>query len=291
MLRGACPGPRSPTSSRAHGCRMAARIGAASGPRSSSSRAAAAEPRRSPETAEGLVVHICTDIFLVRPLRCGPHRGSARPARPAEGFPGRGSTVPLSSTGPLQGPRGSPEALAAFCEVPSRWRHGSREQHSTAQRLVCLPQACRAPLSLLTPFLPLTPSLPRAQGVTEREEAPGSGLSAAHLPAHLPAVEVLLFLLTQPAGLVSRLQSCRWQKCRLFPRLACAWSLAVTLPVAVPFTHVALGPGALASTSVSSLPLRRRWPQAAASSAARRLGTGLEVVAVGGERPALGAAS
>lgn len=120
--------------------------------------------------------------------------------------------------------RGSPEALVAFREVPSRWRHGSREQHSTAQRLVCLPQACRAaPLSLLTPFLPLTPSLPQAQGVTEREEAPGSGLSAAHLPAHLPAVEVLLFLVTQPAGLVSRLQSCRWQKCRLFPRLACAW--------------------------------------------------------------------
>lgn len=69
------------------------------------------------------------------------------------------------------------------------------------------------------------------------------------------------------------------------------WSLAVTLPVAVPFTHVALGPGALAGTSVSSLPLRRRWPQVAASSAARRLGTGLEVVAVGGERPAPGAAS
>lgn len=134
VLRGACPGPRSPTSSRAHGCRMAARIGAASGPRSSSSRAAVAEPRRSPETAEGLVVHISTDIFLVRPLRCGPHRGSARPARPAEGFPGRAAQCHSAPPGLCRAPRlpRGPCCLSRGPQQMAPWLTGTSAQPPSA---------------------------------------------------------------------------------------------------------------------------------------------------------------
>lgn len=135
--------------------------------------------------------------------------------------------------------RGSPEALAALPRGPSclsqgpqqvaPWLTGSRAPGLPAPGLPAAKEEAGRPAlpSLLMPFFPFTLSLPRAQGVPEREAAPGSG-RVCRSPAHSPACRRGSPVhLTQPAGQVSCLQHRHWQKCHFFSRPACWWSLTV----------------------------------------------------------------
>lgn len=109
------------------------------------------------------------------------------------------------------------------------WLTGSRAPGLPAPGLPAAKEEAGRPAlpSLLTPFFPLTLSLPRAQGVPEREAAPGSG-RVCRSPAHSPACRRGSPVhLTQPAGQVSCLQHRHWQKCHFFSRPACWWSLTV----------------------------------------------------------------
>lgn len=151
-----------------------------------------------------------------------------------------GSPVQLGSTGPLQGPRlpRGPCCLAKGSQLPfARSPAGGAVAHGKQSTWFACPrpasreakeEAGRPALpSLLTPFFPLTLSLPRAQGVPEREAAPGSG-RVCRSPAHSPACRRGSPVhLTQPAGQVSCLQHRHWQKCHFFSRPACWWSLTV----------------------------------------------------------------
>lgn len=173
---GLAPAPGVPRPARAPGCRIAAHIGAASRPRSSSSRAVATGPSRSP--GDGGRASWCTSARTSSwglPLHCGPYHGSDHPARPAEGFPGRGqhsAAQHWASAGPrLPRPLLPCDGVpAAFRKVPSRWRRGSREQSAWFVR----PRPAghewttgtgrgRALLSLLTPSFSLTLSPPQAR--------------------------------------------------------------------------------------------------------------------------------